>query len=280
MESTKVPSLKGIIQAGVSSALPQVEKIVSFYKESNPGLYASFLLFSGFYGYLMELNQESINEFVGYLRDHPDEFRKEITESKEFRQGFVICLQDFIKSRTQQRKEILKNIFLGFTQEENRIDFPLEQLDEIAIRISPEAVKTLALIDGEILPIKEKSIREEIKKKNIGTDRSEEWWYEQEFERESLWTYFDKWLNDKYNPNSEEVKKRYGVIDKWNTESQKEAWNIEREERRKINIVMEELVNLGILKIRLSMATFDGGSAILYDLTKLGYIFIKYIKDI
>jgi hypothetical protein len=206
MSSSKIPSLKGVVQAGITSALPQVEKIVSFYKDSNPGLYASFLLFSGFYGYLMELNQESINEFVEYLREYPDEFRKEITESEEFRQGFVICLQDFLKSRTQQRREIIKSIFLGFAKAENKHDFLLEQLDDVALKISSDGVETMSLIDRVILPLKEKSLREGLKDKNIGTERSEEWWYEQDFQRESLWTYWSKWLYDNYNPNSQIVK--------------------------------------------------------------------------
>lgn len=280
MESTKVPSMKGTVKVFVGSVIPEIQKIISPLAITHPQLYTALSVSAGLYGYYMALNQEALNEYIEFLMSHPDKFRKEIIASKEFRQGFVLNLQDYIKARTQQRRELIKSIFLGFTEDVDKDNFSLEQLDEIATKISPEAVKTLSLIDSEILPLKEKTIREELKKKNIGTERSEEWWYEQDFERASIWTFMDKWLYERYSPNSEMVKKRYGITDKWDSEKQNEAWDVEREERRKINLVIEELVDLGIFKIRLSEATFDGGNAILYDITKLGYQFLKYIKDI
>jgi hypothetical protein len=76
-----------------------------------------------------------------------------------------------------------------------------------------------------------------------------------------------------------DCKNKYGVTEKWDKEEQEKVWDIERQISKDTNKVIEELVSLGLLKIRLSMATFDGGNSILYDLTELGYQFLKYVKN-
>ena len=207
----------------------------------------------GLYGYYMACKQEELNEFIEFIKLHPDKFRKEIVESKEFRNGFISFFHDYLKIRSSKKKKIAQQIFLGFTDEENKEGFELEKLDDVLSKISIPSLIILGFLKNEILPLKEKAIREELKAKKINySDKNEEWWFKLDWERESISNFIQKWLHENFNPNSKIVKDRYGVNSEWDKDVINKVWDLEKEESKKIYNAIDELVQLGILKIRVT----------------------------
>jgi len=282
MEKQKRNSLstKGHIQAFASAILPRIEVILNPLFANHSHWNLAFQEAIGLYGYYMACKQEELNEFVEFIKSHPDEFRKNIVESKEFRDGFVIFFQDYLKMRAQKKKAVAEQIFIEFAQYENKEEFELEKFDDALLKISVTSIEMLAFFKKEIIPLKEKIIRDELKNKNLSSsDRGEEWWFELDWEKESLSRFIQKWLYDNFNPNSPTVKQAHGVSDKWDLKLQSEVFDREREESKRIYSAIDELVQLGILKIRVaSGGGFGGSSGAEYDFSKFGYQFLEYIS--
>jgi hypothetical protein len=279
-QDEKSLSTKGHIKAFASAILPRLEAILNPLFVNNPHWNLAFQEAIGLYGYYMACKQEELNEFVEFVKSHPDEFRKDIVESKEFRDGFVIFFQDYLKMRAQKKKVVARRIFIEFAQYENKEEFELEKFDDALLKISVTSIEMLAFLKREIIPLKEKIIRDELKNKNLAnSDKNEEWWFELDWEKESLSRFIQKWLYDNFNPNSLAVKQKYGVGDKWDLKLQSDVFDKEREEGKKIYSAIDELVQLGILKIRVaSGGGFGGSSGAEYDFSKFGYQFLEYIS--
>ncbi len=233
----------------------------------------------GSYGFHMACKQESVNEFVEWLRSHPEAFRKDIVESEEFRDGFVLVFQDYLKLRTQEKRDVAKRIFLGFTETSEKQEFPIEQLDDILLKISAHSLETLAFIRKEILPLKTRVLREKLKEKNIkDSDKSEEWWFETDWKRESVSKFIHKWLYDTYSPDGETVKEKYGDTRTWEKEFLAEVFETQQEKSDDIYEAIEDLTHLGILKMRVTDGGIGSGAGAEYDFTQLGYQFLEYVS--
>ncbi len=278
----KLSVLKRHTNALISTSLPYLEKILSPFLQNYPYWQLAFHEAIGLYGYYMALKQEEVNDYVTFIRDHPESFTGEIVATKTFRDGFVVAFQDYLKLRTQAKKRIATEIFLGFTKSNSKEEFDLERLDDALLRLSPHTLSILQFLEITILPLKEKIIREELKDKNIASsDKSEEWWFNQDWEREPLSRFIQQWLNDNYDPNSEKVKKQYTVTNKWDKKILEEVYDFKEEKNREIYTAIDELVNIGLLKIRVvGGGLVGGGAGIAYDFSKLGYEFVKYLSHL
>ncbi len=274
--------LKRHTNALISTSLPYLEQIITPLLQAYPYWQLAIHEAIGLYGYYMALKQEEVNDYVTFIKDHPEDFTEEIVATKAFRDGFVMAFQDYLKLRTEAKKKIAKEIFLGFTKSSAKEEFDLERLDDALLRISPHALTVLHFLKTTILPLKEKIIREELKGKNIAnSDKSEEWWFNLDWEREPLSRFIQQWLHDNYDPNSEKVKNQYNVTKEWDKKVMGEVYDISKEKSRDIYIAIDELVHLGILKLQVSSGgglSMAGGAT--YDFSKLGYEFIKYLDDI
>ncbi|MDD5147346.1 MAG: hypothetical protein PHV63_02250 [Candidatus Daviesbacteria bacterium] len=134
------------------------------------------------------MKQEKVNEVSEFIQEHPEEFRKEIIQSKEFQEGFLIFFEEYLKSRTKAKKDILKKILLGFVAAEDKEHYELERLNDCLARITIPSLEFLVFFKKEIQPELEKEIQERLNKDQYKTsDRSKEWWHDQLLIQKSAW---------------------------------------------------------------------------------------------
>lgn len=213
------------------------------------------------YGVYLINKQDALNEIVEFIKDNPDKFREGIVQSKEFQKGFLIYFEQYLKIRVEKKKEYLNNILLGFTQEQNKEEYELEQLNDCLVKISLNTLVHLNFIRKVIIPMRQKAIDTELETKDWSSDKyhDKQWWLSLQLERETISKYVQQWLYENYNPNSDKVKAKYTNTG-MNIEIQNKQWDLEKEKQRAITNATDELVNLGILKLRVSGGTWDNSA--------------------
>lgn len=279
-DDTLLDLTKRYSKAFITSGLSYFEEIVIPLLQKYPYWQLAFSQAIGLYGFYMAVKQEEVNEYVEFIKDHPQEFREEIVNSKEFRNGFVIAFQDYLRARTEAKKDVLKKILLGFAAEQDKNEFELERLDEVMIKISSQALTKLVFLKKEILPLKEKTIKEDLKLQNIkNSGKSEEWWFDLNWEREPLSRFIQQWLYDNYDPNSKFVKAQYGVTGDWDKSKIDEVYEISKRKSKEVYRTIDELVHLGVLKLQVSSGGgFSGAAGATYDFSELGYKLLDYFN--
>ncbi len=104
-------------------------------------------LSKGLYGAGIQIRQDRAIEFVEMIRDNPKIFTRDILSSEEFQDGFVHTFQKYLSERIKEKRKIIKNIFLGFSKEENKDSFKLERylntLEQLSIE-DIEVIKTFS----------------------------------------------------------------------------------------------------------------------------------------
>lgn len=242
---------------------------------------AIFAIIYGFFPALMQLKQERINEVAKFIQEHPEEFRKEIVQSEEFQEGFLVFFEQYLKSRIKIKRDILKKIFLGYTTAEDKEHYELERLNDCLVRITIPSLEFLAFLKKEIIPILEAQIEEELKQETYKkSDRSKEWWHDQLMVQHSIWTLIDKWIHDELSPENQKVKEEYGIKNNegWIPDLQHRAETREKDKRDQIRESTSELVTLGIFDLRIGGGTWGGGGGKDYSLTTFGIKFLSHIS--
>jgi len=117
---------------------------------SRPEFLPHWLLISGYFGTLLDLQQEKVNEFVNYIQNNSSIFTKEMVNSLEFKEGFVITFESYLKQRNKQKRKYIQNIFIGFTESEVKEDFELERMYDLLNKISKYQISTLKRIYNKI----------------------------------------------------------------------------------------------------------------------------------
>lgn len=262
------------------SATNVVDVLIDEIAKTLPGINIAWGLSKALYGAGLKLRQERALEWVEMVRDNPSVFTKEVLKDEKFQDGFVYALEKYLTTRVKEKRKYLKNVFLNFSTSKAKDKFELERLNDAYIKISSHALEILIFIKQDILPLKEKIIRQELKNKNIqGSNKSEDWWFNADWEREPLSKFIMQWLYDNYSSNSDNVKKKYNITTKdWDKKTLDEVFEKETEKRREIFTGIDELVNLGILKLQVASGGgfgITGGAT--YDFSKFGYEFIEYI---
>lgn len=130
------------------SALAIADSIVS----NIHGLNFAWGLTKALFGAGLKLRQQRALEWVEMVRDNPDIFVKVILEQEEFQDGFVLSLEKYILERNKSKREYIKNIFIGFTQSDQKQKFELERLLNTISIISVDAIELLVYIDKNIIP--------------------------------------------------------------------------------------------------------------------------------
>ncbi|NTW15330.1 MAG: restriction endonuclease [Candidatus Moranbacteria bacterium] len=279
MSEKKEHSNKAALTAGFTVMLQRFEAILGPLLAQYPYWELAFYEAIGLYGYYMALKQERVNEYVEFIRDHPDAFRKQIVESEEFRDGFVIAFEEYLKLRSEEKRRLAKRVFLGFTVSEDKEGFELERLDDVLSKISLPAISFLSFIKKEIFPLKESMIRSEMKGQNL-VDSDEEWWFALNWKRKTVSSVIQGWLYDCFNPNSDRVKKEYGVADEWDKDLIAEVFETEQQKRDEFHVLTEELIQLGIFEIRIhDSGSLGSGAGLEYEFSSLGREFIRYLDD-
>lgn len=125
------------------SALVVADQIAS----SNPALNIAWGLCKALFGVGMELRQERALEFVQMIQKNPSIFITQVLNDKNFQDGFVYSLEKYIRERSDEKRKILGNIFLGFSESENKEIYPLEKMIHTTTQLSNLDIEILRDVD-------------------------------------------------------------------------------------------------------------------------------------
>jgi hypothetical protein len=256
----------GTINAIVSSILP---------------LAVVWELSKALFGNAIELRQQRALEWVEMIRDSPDVISEQVMNSEEFQDGFVTTLQNYLTLRTERKREVVREVFLDFASSIDKPNFQLERFTDTAQKISPSSIALLGFIKQEVLPLKEKLVKEKMASDNLGTEKPYEWWFDLNMKREPVSKYFEQWISDNFSPNSPVLKAKYGKgKDKIIPDAKTfELMEIERTKRDQYNAPISELVYLGLVSTGVnSDGGWSGGTSMSWTLTSFAQEFMQYIE--
>lgn len=124
---------------GKDVALTLIDGIVS----SVPGLNVAWGLSKALFGSGLKLRQQKALEWVEMVKDHHEVFTKEILGQKEFQDGFVVALEKYLTERNKNRRLIARSIFLGFSESEDKDNYPLEKHLHTLSQLSDSDIEVL-----------------------------------------------------------------------------------------------------------------------------------------
>lgn len=258
---------------------------------STPGLAQAWALSKALYGNALELRQQRALEWVEAISSDPSIFGQKLLSSSEFQDGFVVALEDYIKIRNHLKRRVALKMFREFAASGNKVEFQLERFNDTLLKISTASIQTLAFIKEIVLPLREQAIRAKLATDNMGikapsdppdNGKPYEWWYEQKLKTEPVSTHFDKWITDRYSPNSNKLKNEHnGGKDITDHKLLGELFDIEREVREQMVAPLGELEYLGLIRWGADSAALGWSStgASAWRLTDFAYEFIAFIED-
>jgi len=125
--------------------IPAVDTFVA----QKPEFIPPWILAKGFYGALFDIRKERINEIVEFLKKNENVFIKQIVETKEFEEIFVVTFENYIKQRNEKKRKIIQNIFLGFSKKinEDHNPFEIERMYDLLNKVSIVELKTFKDIE-------------------------------------------------------------------------------------------------------------------------------------
>lgn len=127
------------------SALVIADQIVS----NLPGLNVAWGLSKALYGAGLKLREQRALEWVEMVRDNPSVFTENILKDTAFQDGFVYALENFIKERGGNKRNMMKKVFLDYATSTDREDFELERFYNVLNLLSHEDVQVLRDVDIE-----------------------------------------------------------------------------------------------------------------------------------
>lgn len=130
-------------QIAKDSAIVIAEGIVS----AVPGLNIAWGLSKALLGAGMKLRQEKALEWVEMVKDNPSIFTEKILQDKHFQDGFVFGLEKYIRERSEEKRRIMKDTFLGFTEDKDKELFELEKMYHVLNILDVDDLLVLRDID-------------------------------------------------------------------------------------------------------------------------------------
>jgi len=112
-----------------------------------PGLDIAWGLSKAYFGASLKLRQERALKWVEMVRDNPEVFTTQLLNDEQFQDGFVYALEKFISERNEYKRQIAKNIFLGFAVSSNKDKYPLEKYLFTLNQLSEADFKVLKDVD-------------------------------------------------------------------------------------------------------------------------------------
>lgn len=247
------------------------------------GVNIAWALVKALSGNALALRQQRVLEFVEAIQNDQATFNKGVVSSEQFQDGFVVALTEHIKIRNLLKRRIALKMFNEFASSDDKIEFPLERFYDTLNKLSTSGIKTLAFIKSDIMPMREQAIRDDLTSKNLeNSDKPYEWWYNRDLKSKPFSTYYDKWIHDRYSPNSQAVKDQYNnggnIEDK---ELLGRVFDIERDVRDKMTSPLGELEYLGLIRYNANPEGIGWSStgATAWILTGFAYEFIEFIEN-
>lgn len=88
-------------------------------------------------GGVSNIRVKRAEEFIIFIQN---EFNLDCFNDDYFVDGLAITFESFLKQRSDYKRKIIKNIFLGFSFNEDKEDFELERMYDIVNRISKKQI--------------------------------------------------------------------------------------------------------------------------------------------
>lgn len=125
------------------SALVIADQIAS----NLPGLNIAWGLTKALHGAGLKLRQNRALEWVEMVRDNPSIFSEEILKSENFQDAFVYSFEKYISERNEKKRQIIRQIFLGYAQSADLEQFEIERMISLLFLVSKEGLELLHLLD-------------------------------------------------------------------------------------------------------------------------------------
>lgn len=129
-----------------------IKRAIDAGLSSTPGVGIAWELSKALYGNALELRQQRALEWVEMIRDNPTVFRKELLESVELQDGFIVALEDYLKIRTLLKRSMARKIFTDFAISADKEQFELERYNMTLRQISSNSLGFLAYLKTTIEP--------------------------------------------------------------------------------------------------------------------------------
>lgn len=136
-----------------NQALVSLDKIlfpsVITFVNNFPALQTSLILAYWFFWVVMQYKQNEINDFIQLIINNPWIFAKEVIETKEFEDWFLVIFETYLKERSNEKREIIKNIFLWFAElsQGKKENYELERILDITNKITFPEITFLKYIN-------------------------------------------------------------------------------------------------------------------------------------
>lgn len=257
------------------------DEVVDAIATSIPGINIAYKLAKAHMGRGMKLRQQRVLEWVEFIRDNLGKFSKQLFDNEQFQDCFVLLTEGSIKERAERKRMIHKQILIGITRlsQEELEKYQLERMIAVTNQNSLEALNGLSFIRSHLLEKIEKDIEEQLKafedRDGVEGIRLEDITRS----RIIISDYISKWIYERYNSNSEIVKKKY----KLTNESSKEVRNkiTYKEHLKEIELMgpLPELANLGLLIRKNGTATYGGSVGSGYSISEFGYEYMNYLEN-
>lgn len=236
----------------------------------------------GLFGYYLCFQQEKINAFAEWIRTHQDEFAEHIVTQPSFQAGFLIFLENYLKTRDMEKRRLILHIFNGFATSADMERFELERLLDTVAKLSPEGIEYLRFISITILPpLREYARSEGIRLQSATEDggRAAAWWENVTLTKnEPLTKRIKQWIYDEFDPNSKKVQERY-AYDGTSHEITSKIYAAKEPHDQQLTEMTAEYLSLGIFyTIQGISGTIGGGSSDEQTFTQFGWKVLDYLE--
>lgn len=90
----------------------------------------------------LAIRSQKALEWVEMINESPSVFTKQLLETSEFQDAFVVSLENYIKERSDKKRSLLRAVFKGYASAKDPEAFPLERFNTITVELS--------LYDGQV----------------------------------------------------------------------------------------------------------------------------------
>jgi len=257
------------------------DEVVDAMATSIPGINIAYKLAKAYMGRGMKLRQQRVLEWVEFVRDNLGEFSKQLFDNEQFQDCFVLLTEGYVRERTKYKRRLHQQILLGITKisPDELEAYQLERMIAVTNQISLEALNVMSFIKSELLEKIDKDIEDQltvfkdregvegIRLENITRNRI------------IVSDYVSNWVYERYNSNSEIVKKEYNLTNETSKEVRNEIFYKEHLKEIELMGPLPELGNLGLLIRKNGTPTFGGSVGSGYSISEFGYEYMKYLDQ-
>lgn len=112
-----------------------------------PGLNIAWGMSKVLYGAGLKLREQRALEWVEMVKDNPSAFTETILQDVKFQDGFVYALERYLREKNENKRKIMRTIFLGFAQSVKQDKFELERMYHVLSILSLGDIKVMKDVD-------------------------------------------------------------------------------------------------------------------------------------